>query len=49
MIEKPITKLPEWKPPGTDGVQGYWFKSIKAIKLVLEAMLNKTLQWGNVL
>ena len=48
MVEKQIKKIPYWKAPGPDGVHGYWFKSIKAIRPVLATLLNKALQSGNV-
>ena len=48
MVEKQIKKIPNWKAPGPDGVQGYWFKYIKAVRPVLAALLNEALQSGNV-
>ena len=26
MIKEKVKKIPNWKSPGPDGVQGYWFK-----------------------
>ena len=48
MVEKQIMKIPNWKAPGPDGVHGYWFKSIKAVRTVLAALLNEAFQSGNV-
>ena len=48
MVEKQIKKKPNWKAPGPEGVHGYWFKSIKAVRPVLAALLNEDLQNGNV-
>ena len=48
MVEKQIKKIPNRKAPGPDGVHGYWFKSIKAIRPILAALLNEALQSGNV-
>ena len=48
MVEKQIKKIPDWKAPGPAGVHGYWFKSIKAVRPVLAALLNEALQSGNV-
>ena len=48
MVEKQIKKKPNRKAPGPEGVHGYWFKSIKAVRPVLAALLNEDLQSGNV-
>ena len=49
MVEKQIKKIPNWKKiPGPDGVHSYWFKSIKAVRPALVAILNEALQNGNV-
>ena len=47
-VEKQIKKIPNWKPPGPDGVHGCWYKSIKAVRPVLAALLNEAPQSGNV-
>ena len=28
-VRKQIRKMPNWKYPGPDGVQGYWIKNLK--------------------
>lgn len=38
MIDKQINKIPNWKVPGPDGVQGYWFNSIKVKRTILAAL-----------
>ena len=48
MVEKQIKKIPNWKARRPDGVHGYWFKSIKAVRPVLAALLNQALQSVNV-
>ena len=48
MLEMQIKKIPNWKAPGPDGVHGYWFKSIKAVRPVLAALLNEAIHTGNV-
>ena len=29
-VEMQCRKIPNWKAPGLDGVQGHWFKKIKS-------------------
>ena len=41
MIDKQINKMPNWKVPGPDGVQGYWFNSIKAKRPILAALFTE--------
>ena len=31
LISKQVVKLPYWKAPGPDGLQGYWLKHIKSV------------------
>ena len=31
MIKEQVKKIPNWKSPGTDGVQGYWLKKLTAL------------------
>ena len=48
MVEMQIKKIPNWKAPGPDGIHGYCLKFIKAVRPVLAALLNETLQSGNL-
>ena len=48
MVKKQIKKIPNWKAPDPDGVHGYWFKSISAVRPVLAALLNEDPQSGHV-
>ena len=31
MIKEQVKKIPNWKSPGPDGVQGYWLKKLTAL------------------
>ena len=31
MIKEQVKKIPNWKSPGPDGVQGYWLKKLRAL------------------
>ena len=31
MVKQQCRKLPNWKAPGPDGVQGYWIKKLPAL------------------
>ena len=31
MIKEQVRKIPNWKSPGPDGVQGYWLKKLTAL------------------
>ena len=31
MIKEQVKKIPSWKSPGPDGVQGYWLKKSRAL------------------
>ena len=41
-----VRKLANWKAPGPDGVQGYWFKNLTSIHPLLGALLNDCLNSG---
>ena len=45
---KIIRKMPNWKAPGPDGVQGYWVKNFKCIHTTLANHLQKCLSTGEV-
>ena len=48
LISKQVVKLPNWKAPGPDGLQGYWLKHIKSVRPIMAALLNDCLQQGDV-
>ena len=33
MIKVQVKKIPTWKSPGPDGVQGYWLKKLTATQM----------------
>ena len=41
-------KLPNWKAPGPDGLQGFWLKNIKSIRQALTAVLNECLNKNQI-
>ena len=43
-----LQKLPHWKAPGKDGLQGYWIKSFKSLHDQLLNFLNLCLQLGQI-
>ena len=47
LISKEVVKLPNWKAPGPDGLQGYWLKHIKSVRPIMAALLNDCLQQGD--
>ena len=46
LIEKQAKKLPNWKAPGPDGLQGFWLKNIKSVRKVLAKKLKVKYQNG---
>ena len=48
-IKKILRKMPKWKAPGPDCVQGFWLKNVKIIKEGLSGNLQKCLKNGNLL
>ena len=45
-LQKAVKKLPNWKAPGSDGLQGYWIKAFKSLHGDMERLLNKCLGEG---
>ena len=43
-----LQKLPHWKAPGKDGLQGYWIKAFKSLHDQLLNFLNLCLQLGKI-
>ena len=39
-----MRKMPSWKAPGPDGVQGYWLKNVRSVHENLRAQLTECLQ-----
>ena len=47
-IKKILRKIPNWKAPGPDCVQGFWLTNFKSIQEGLRRNLQKFLESGNV-
>jgi hypothetical protein len=43
MVRKVTVKMPNWKAPGPDGVQGFWLKNFKTLHKRTAALLQKCL------
>ena len=48
IIEKQLRKMPNWKSPGPDGLQGYWIKNFTSLKERITSQLNECLQHNSV-
>ena len=42
-IRKQCRKIPNWKAPGRNGVQGYWVKSLSSLHKRVSSQMNKIL------
>ena len=49
IVRKQIRKMPNWKSPGLDGVQGYWIKNLSNLHSSISLKLDKCLQENNLL
>ena len=47
-LKKQVTKMPNWKSPGPDGVQGYWTKNLSNLHGNIALQLDSCLQENNV-
>ena len=47
-LEKALNKMPNWKAPGPDLVQGFWLKNFKSQHMRLTDQLNRCLSEGCV-
>ena len=47
-LKKQIRKIPKWKSPGPDGVQGYWIKNLTNLHGRIALQLDTCLQDKNV-
>ena len=43
-LKKKCSKMPNWKTPGHDGVQGFWIKRLDKMRERIATQLNKILQ-----
>ena len=48
-LKKQVRKMPNWKSPGPDGVQGYWIKNLSNLHGNIALQLDRCLQENNVL
>ena len=42
-IRKQCRKIPNWKAPGRDGVQGYWIKNLSSLHERVSSQMNRIL------
>ena len=47
-MRRVIRKMPNWKSPGPDNVQGYWLKSLTSLHEKLVMLLQECLDSGVV-
>ena len=47
-VSKQIRKMPDWKSPGPDGVQGYWIKSLSNLHNSIALQLDRSLLENNL-
>ena len=47
-LKKDVRKMPNWKSPGPDGVQGYWIKNLSNLHGKIALQLDRCLQENNV-
>ena len=42
-IRKQSRKIPNWKAPGRDGLQGYWIKNLSSLHERVSSQMNRIL------
>ena len=47
MVKMQCRKMPNWKVPGKDGVQGYWSKDLTSLHPHIAVQLNQILDGEN--
>ena len=47
-VKKVVAKMPNWKPPGPDLVQGFWLRNFWSMHLIITHQLETCLQEGEV-
>ena len=47
-VKQILGKVPNWKAPGPDGVQGFWIKNLKSLYKRIAQLLQGCLNSGNV-
>ena len=48
-VTKQCKKIPNWRAPGKDGVQGYWIKTLSSLHKRIAYQLNKILKGADTL
>ena len=43
MVKMQCRKIPNWKAPGKDGVQGYWLKNLTSLHPCIAEQVNQIL------
>ena len=46
-IRKQCRKIPNWKAPGRDGVQGYWIKNLSSLHEHVSSQMNRIFMGEN--
>ena len=47
-LKKQVRKMPNWKSPGPDGIQGHWIKNLSNLHGNIALLLDRCLQENNV-
>ena len=47
-VKQALSKVPNWKSPGPDGVQGFWIKNLKSLHQRMGTLLQLCLDSGDV-
>ena len=48
-LQKQSRKIPNWKAPGRDAVQGYWIKKLSSLHERIASQLNEIISGANML
>ena len=48
MVKEQLKKIPNWKAPGPDGVQGFWIKNLNGLHDRIAEQLNEIIRTGVV-
>ena len=49
MVKMQCRRLPNWKSPGKDGVQGYWLKNLTLLQCTHSSVAKSNPRWGKTL
>ena len=48
LLDRQLKKVPNWKAPGADGVQGFWLKNFTSLRVRICEQFNQCLESGEV-